>query len=73
MPASRFKRHEEILALTVGSGGKWREINSHKCKICGVNAQLNPFTDRVYGCPKCGVRALDTDGLNDKFVFVSPV
>jgi len=70
VPTRRFKRHEEILDLAVGTGGDWRAINSHKCRTCGVNAQLNPFTDRVYGCPVCGVKALDTEDLKDKFELV---
>lgn len=73
MPTSHFKRHEEILDLAVGTGGNWREINSHKCKVCGVNAQLNPHTDRVYGCPNCGVKAIDTVDLRTKFDLVLPV
>jgi hypothetical protein len=70
MSTDHFRRHEEILDLAVGSGGEWREINTHKCKKCNVNAQLNPHTDRVYGCPVCGIRAIDGYDLKEKFLVV---
>lgn len=72
MSTSRFKKHEEILELPVDTGGQWREINTHLCKKCGVKAKLNPFTDRMYGCPQCGALALDTEDLKDKFDLVLP-
>lgn len=38
--------------------GEWRKVERYACRECNEPAYINPYTDIIWGCKKCGYTTL---------------